>query len=38
MVLIDANVLLDILTDDPRRRSWSEEKVLAIGLTFQSLG
>jgi predicted nucleic acid-binding protein len=29
MVLVDANVLLDILTDDPKWRSWSEEKLLA---------
>jgi predicted nucleic acid-binding protein len=28
MVLVDANVLLDILTDDPKWRSWSEEKFL----------
>ena len=36
MVLIDANVLLDILTDDPRWRSWSEEKVLAVIETDQA--
>ncbi|MBV8813396.1 MAG: type II toxin-antitoxin system VapC family toxin [Verrucomicrobia bacterium] len=30
MVLVDANVLLDILTDDPKWRSWSEEKLLAV--------
>lgn len=29
MVLVDANVLLDILTDDPKWRPWSEEKFLA---------
>jgi predicted nucleic acid-binding protein len=36
MVLIDANVLLDILTDDPRWRSWSEEKFLAVIETDQA--
>jgi predicted nucleic acid-binding protein len=30
MVLVDANVLLDILTDDPKWSSWSEEKLLAV--------
>jgi predicted nucleic acid-binding protein len=29
MVLVDANVLLDVLTDDPDWRSWSEETLLA---------
>lgn len=29
MVLVDANVLLDILTDDPHWREWSEEHLLA---------
>jgi predicted nucleic acid-binding protein len=29
MVLVDANVLLDVLTDDPAWRQWSEEKLLA---------
>ena len=29
MVLVDANVLLDILTDDPKWRPWSEESFLA---------
>jgi len=29
MVLVDANVLLDILTDDPKWRPWSEERLLA---------
>ena len=29
MVLVDANVLLDVLTDDPQWREWSEEKLLA---------
>jgi predicted nucleic acid-binding protein len=28
MILVDANVLLDILTDDPSWRSWSEEQFL----------
>ena len=28
MVLVDANVLLDILTDDPKWRPWSEESFL----------
>jgi len=30
VVLVDANVLLDILTDDPEWRLWSEEKLLAV--------
>ncbi len=29
MVLVDANVLLDILTNDPNWRLWSEERFLA---------
>ncbi|HEX9781499.1 MAG TPA: PIN domain-containing protein [Opitutaceae bacterium] len=29
MVLVDSNVLLDVLTDDPRWRRWSEEQLLA---------
>ena len=29
MILIDANVLIDVLTDDPEWRSWSEEQLLA---------
>jgi predicted nucleic acid-binding protein len=36
MVLVDANVLLDILTDDPRWRSWSEEKLLVVIETDQA--
>jgi predicted nucleic acid-binding protein len=28
MVLVDANVLLDVLTDDPDWRVWSEEQLL----------
>lgn len=28
MVLVDSNVLLDVLTDDPNWRSWAEEKLL----------
>jgi predicted nucleic acid-binding protein len=28
MVLVDANVLLDVLTDDPDWRAWSEEQLL----------
>jgi len=35
MVLVDANVLLDILTDDPKWRTWSEEKLLASIETAQ---
>ncbi len=31
MVLVDTNVLLDVLTDDPVWRSWSEEKILECG-------
>ena len=27
MVLVDANVLLDVLTDDPDWREWSEGKL-----------
>jgi hypothetical protein len=30
MVLVDANVLLDILTDDGKWSSWSEEKLLSV--------
>ena len=30
MVLVDASVLLDILTDDPKWRLWSEEKLLNV--------
>jgi predicted nucleic acid-binding protein len=30
VVLVDANVLLDILTDDPKWRLWSEEKLLNV--------
>ena len=30
MILVDANVLLDILTDDPKWRLWSEEKLLSV--------
>jgi predicted nucleic acid-binding protein len=29
MILIDANVLIDVLTDDPEWRVWSEERLLA---------
>jgi len=36
MVLIDANVLLDILTDDPKWRPWSEEKFLSAIETDQA--
>jgi hypothetical protein len=28
MVLVDANVLLDVLTDDPDWRAWSEDQLL----------
>jgi predicted nucleic acid-binding protein len=33
MVLADANVILDVLTDDPAWRQWSEEKLLAASET-----
>jgi hypothetical protein len=36
MVLVDANVLLDILTDDPNWRPWSEERFLAATETDQA--
>ena len=29
MILVDANVLIDVLTDDPEWRSWSEDRLLA---------
>ena len=33
MVLVDANVLLDVLTDDPVSRAWSERQLLDAGET-----
>ena len=30
MVLVDANVLIDILTDDPQWRAWSEAQLLSV--------
>jgi predicted nucleic acid-binding protein len=36
MVLLDANVLLDVLTDDAEWRSWSEEKILEVIETDQA--
>jgi predicted nucleic acid-binding protein len=36
MVLVDANVFLDILTDDPEWRSWSEDKFLSVIETDQA--
>jgi predicted nucleic acid-binding protein len=36
MVLVDANVLLDILTDDPKWRSWSEGEFLSAIETNQA--
>jgi predicted nucleic acid-binding protein len=36
MVLVDANVLLDILTDDPKWRSWSEGEFLTAIETDQA--
>jgi predicted nucleic acid-binding protein len=33
MVLVDANVLIDVLTDDPQWREWSEEQMLAAAVT-----
>jgi predicted nucleic acid-binding protein len=33
MVLVDANVLLDVLTNDPNWRTWSEEKLLEAAET-----
>ena len=29
MVLVDANVLIDVFTDDPQWRAWSEDRLLA---------
>lgn len=36
MVLVDANVLLDILTNDPNWRPWSEERFLEAIATDQA--
>ena len=36
MVLVDANILLDILTDDPKWRSWSEGEFLSAIETDQA--
>jgi predicted nucleic acid-binding protein len=36
MVLVDANVLLDILTDDPKWRPWSEGEFLSAIETDQA--
>jgi predicted nucleic acid-binding protein len=36
MVLVDASVLLDILTDDPKWRPWSEEAFLSAVETDQA--
>ena len=33
MVLVDSNVVLDILTDDPRWWAWSEENLLTLAET-----
>ncbi|MDF3055939.1 MAG: hypothetical protein K0R17_154 [Rariglobus sp.] len=33
MVLVDANVLIDIFTDDPQWRAWSEEQLLIAAVT-----
>jgi len=33
MILVDANVLIDIFTDDPEWRAWSEEQLLAAAAT-----
>jgi len=30
MVLVDANVLIDVLTDDPQWREWSEDRLLTV--------
>ena len=35
-MLVDADVLLDILTDDPKWRPWSEEKLLVTIETDQA--
>ncbi len=37
MVLVDANVLLDVLTDDPEWRAWSEDKLLST-IETEDLG
>jgi predicted nucleic acid-binding protein len=34
-VLVDSNVLLDLLTEDPRWASWSAEALGALGATAQ---
>jgi predicted nucleic acid-binding protein len=36
VVLVDANVLLDILTDDAKWLAWSEEQLLAVVETDQA--
>jgi predicted nucleic acid-binding protein len=36
MVLVDANVILDILTNDPKWRPWSEERFIAAIETDQA--
>ena len=33
MVLVDANVLVDVLADDPAWREWSEARLLEIAAT-----
>jgi hypothetical protein len=35
MVLVDTNVLLDVLQDDPRWASWSQEQLESAALTDQ---
>lgn len=35
MVLVDTNVLLDVLEDDPRWASWSQEQLESAALTDQ---
>ncbi len=33
MILIDSNVLLDVLTNDPTWREWSESQILSLART-----
>ncbi len=33
MILVDTNVLIDVFTDDPKWRAWSEDQLLAAAVT-----